>query len=193
MPSGGWDRNTHGMCERRGKKNPANPHYTLLDSFTTFYWVQPPWWTGMKWSKWPLEKQPESKQQYILGHKYTHLEEKTIHVAKDLQTTLENRKHKLLCVPVISFEVQLVFPLLELMGTMVLDAERGVHSQGLGPSQRVVQKQAHPFQAWKAKCKLMSDHASVGFHSRLFHWGVCTKIWSRTNWCWVFRYFKFQF
>lgn len=68
-------------------------------------------------------------------------------MAKDLQTTLENRKHKLLCVPVISFEVQLVFPLLELMGTMVLDAERGVHSQGPGPSQRVVPKQAHPFQA----------------------------------------------
>lgn len=54
-------------------------------------------------------KQPESKGQYILGHKYAHLEEKTIHVAKDMQATLENRKQKLLCVPLIRFEVQLVF------------------------------------------------------------------------------------
>ena len=145
----------------------------------------------MKWSKWPLEKQPESKGQCILGHKYTHLEEKTTYVAKDMQTTLENRKQKLLCVPVTSFEVQLVFPLLELMGTMVLDAEKS--TPGSWAFMKSYPEQAHPFQAWNQVQTRVWPYAPVGFHSRLLPWGICTKIWSRTNWCWIFRYFKFQF
>lgn len=62
-----------------------------------------------------------------------------------MQTTLENRKQKLLCVPVTSFEVQLVFPLLELMGTMVLDAEKS--TPGSWAFMKSYPEQAHPFQA----------------------------------------------
>lgn len=80
-------------------------------------------------------------------HRYTHPNEKTIHVARDIQKTLKNRKHRVNCVPVISFEVQLAFPLLKFMGTMVPDAEKGVHCQSPGPSRRVIQKQAYPPQA----------------------------------------------
>ena len=40
MPSGGWDRNTHGVCERRGRKNMANLHYTLLDSAPMINWYE---------------------------------------------------------------------------------------------------------------------------------------------------------
>lgn len=76
-----------------------------------------------------------------------------------MQTTLENRKQKLLCVPVIRFEVQLVFPLLELTGTMVLDAEKS-KTRVLGLHEEWSRSKLIPFKP-ETKCKLMSDHVHL--------------------------------